>query len=294
MHDNDLFNIAKVMYVPAERNVLGCVDHPSRLRGLSEPMMTFLDEYAKAKNDIKNGYKMPFGEVNFEYDSLNDIPKLKHIDYEIKLSAASSGFQSALPLLLVSKNLSNMVRDNSMKEELSGKEREALQKEVDLILGDNALSDDVKMASLRMLSSRYRYSRFINVVEEMELNLFPDSQKNVLYELVADAYQLTGNRLVMTTHSPYLINYLTLSVKAKQLAERAKGNDVLLERICNVVPRSGMINADDLIIYELHDGTVDQLKDYEGLPSDDNYLNVRLRDTNIAFDDLLEIEEELD
>lgn len=237
---------------------------------------------------------MPFGEVNFEYDSLNDIPKLKHIDYEIKLSAASSGFQSALPLLLVSKNLSNMVRDNSMKEELSGKEREALQKEVDLILGDNALSDDVKMASLRMLSSRYRYSRFINVVEEMELNLFPDSQKNVLYELVADAYQLTGNRLVMTTHSPYLINYLTLSVKAKQLAERAKGNDVLLERICNVVPRSGMINADDLIIYELHDGTVDQLKDYEGLPSDDNYLNVRLRDTNIAFDDLLEIEEELD
>ena len=292
--DGDLFNIAKVMYVPAERNVLGSVEHPTRLRGLSEPMMTFLDEYDKAKNDIKKGYKMPFGEVDFEYDKLNDISKLKHKDYEIKLSEASSGFQSALPLLLVSENLSNIVRDNSVKADLSDKERKALQKEVDLILSDNTLSDDVKMASLRMVSSKYRYSRFVNVVEEMELNLFPDSQKNVLYELVADAYKLSGNRLVMTTHSPYVINYLTLSVKAMQLAKRAEGLEDLLKRIYDVVPMSGMINTDDLIIYELHDGTVEQLKDYEGLPSDDNYLNVRLKDTNNAFDDLLEIEEDLD
>ena len=292
--DGNLFNIAKVMYVPAERNVLGSVEHPTRLRELSDPMMTFLDEYDKAKNDIKSGYKMPFGEVDFEYDKLNDIPKLKHKNYEIKLSEASSGFQSALPLLLVSENLSNIVRDNSAKAELSDKERKALQKEVNLILSDNTLSDDVKMASLRMVSSKYRYSRFVNVVEEMELNLFPDSQKNVLYELVADAYKLNENRLVMTTHSPYVINYLTLSVKAKQLAKRAAGLEDILKRIYDVVPMSGMINADDLIIYELHDGTVEQLKDYEGLPSDDNYLNIKLRDTNSVFDDLLEIEEDLD
>lgn len=68
----------------------------------------------------------------------------------------------------------------------------------------------------------------------------------------------------------------------------------ILKRIYDVVPMSGMINADDLIIYELHDGTVEQLKDYEGLPSDDNYLNIKLRDTNSVFDDLLEIEEDLD
>lgn len=291
--DDDLFNIAKVMYVPAERNVLGCVDHPTRLRGLNEPMMTFLDEYDKAKNDIKNGYRMPFGDVDFEYDALNDIPKLKHHDYEVKLSAASSGFQSALPLLLVSENLSNKVRDNSMKTELSDKERKALQKEVDQIFGDKALSDDVKWASLRSVSSKYRYSRYVNVVEEMELNLFPDSQKNVLYELIADAYKLSGNRLLMTTHSPYVINYLALAVKARQLADKAIKNEKLLDRIYSIVPKKGTVDAEDLVIYELHDGEVKLLEDYEGLPSDDNYLNVRLRDTNTAFDDLLEIEEEL-
>ena len=236
---------------------------------------------------------MPFGDVDFEYDALNDIPKLKHHDYEVKLSAASSGFQSALPLLLVSENLSNKVRDNSMKTELSDKERKALQKEVDQIFGDKALSDDVKWASLRSVSSKYRYSRYVNVVEEMELNLFPDSQKNVLYELIADAYKLSGNRLLMTTHSPYVINYLALAVKARQLADKAIKNEKLLDRIYSIVPKEGTVDAEDLVIYELHDGEVKLLEDYEGLPSDDNYLNVRLRDTNTAFDDLLEIEEEL-
>lgn len=127
----------------------------------------------------------------------------------------------------------------------------------------------------------------------MELNLFPDSQKNVLYELIADAYKLSGNRLLMTTHSPYVINYLALAVKARQLADKAIKNEKLLDRIYSIVPKEGTVDAEDLVIYELHDGEVKLLEDYEGLPSDDNYLNVRLRDTNTAFDDLLEIEEEL-
>ena len=63
--ENDSFSIAKVMYVPAERNVLGGVDHPARLKGLTEPMMNFLDEYDKASNVLKNGYDVPFGNVDF-------------------------------------------------------------------------------------------------------------------------------------------------------------------------------------------------------------------------------------
>ena len=293
--ENDSFSIAKVMYVPAERNVLGGVDHPARLKGLTEPMMNFLDEYDKARNVLKNGYAVPFGNVDFEYDALNDISKLRNPDYEVRLSAASSGFQSSLPLLLVSRNLSDMVRDSSMKEVLSDRERKALQKEVEAIFSNGSLSEDVKMASLNMLSSRYRYSRFVNIVEEMELNLFPDSQKNVLYELVGDACKLSDNRLVMTTHSPYVINYLTLSVKASQVAAEItrKNRPDLLERIGEVVPVKGMISEEDLIIYEMDKGVARVLDNYDGLPSDRNFLNVSLEDTNRAFDEFLEIEEEL-
>lgn len=49
-----------------------------------------------------------------------------------------------------------------------------------------------------------------------------------------------------------------------------------------------------LRIYELKDGVVQPLKEYEGLPSDENFLNMQLGLTNDLFDRLLEIEEEYD
>ena len=86
---------------------------------------------------------------------------------------------------------------------------------------DTPLSYERRMASLHSISSRFRYSRFINIVEEMELNLFPDSQRGALYERIADANVLPANKRKLTTHSPYLINYLTMAIKAHELTGKA-------------------------------------------------------------------------
>lgn len=290
---DDSYFMSKVMYVPAERIILGCVDHPSGLKGLGESMKSFSEEYDIAKRELKNGYRLPFDDANFEYDMLNDIAKLRFDDHNVKLSDGASGFQSALPLLLVSKNLSDMVA-NSMKDGgLSNKEQKELQKEVDSIMNDATLSEDVKKASLRNLSSKYRYSRFVNVVEEMELNLYPDSQKAMLYELIANNNKLDGNRLLLTTHSPYVVDYLTLAIKARQVADRTNGDTDLTAKIYDIVPQKSMVHADDWVVYQVGTGTVHELGQYDGIPSDENFLNVKLGDTNTDFDRLLEIEEEL-
>lgn len=290
---DDSYFMSKVMYVPAERIVLGCVDHPSGLKGLGESMKSFTEEYEIAKRELKNGYRLPFDDANFEYDMLNDIARLRFDDHNVKLSDGASGFQSALPLLLVSKNLSDMVA-NSMKDGgLSNKEQKELQKEVDFIMNDTALSEDVKKAFLRNLSSKYRYSRFVNVVEEMELNLYPDSQKAMLYELIANNNRLNGNRLLLTTHSPYVIDYLTLAIKAGQVADRTNGDSDLMAKIYDVVPQKSLVNAGEWVVYQVGAGAVHELGQYDGMPSDENFLNVKLGDTNTAFDRLVELEEEL-
>ena len=290
---DDSYFMSKVMYVPAERIVLGCVDHPSGLKGLGESMKSFTEEYEIAKRELKNGYRLPFDDANFEYDMLNDIARLRFDDHNVKLSDGASGFQSALPLLLVSKNLSDMVA-NSMKDGgLSNKEQKELQKEVDFIMNDTALSEDVKKAFLRNLSSKYRYSRFVNVVEEMELNLYPDSQKAMLYELIANNNRLNGNRLLLTTHSPYVIDYLTLAIKAGQVADRTNGDSDLMAKIYDIVPPKSLVNAGEWVVYQVGAGAVHELGQYDGMPSDENFLNVKLGDTNTAFDRLMEIEEEL-
>ena len=41
------------------------------------------------------------------------------------------------------------------------------------------------------------------------------------------------------------------------------------------------------------DGSIHKLKDIDGIPSDKNYLNKTLAESNMLFDSLLEIEQEL-
>lgn len=289
---SNLYHISKVMYVPAERAIIGSVDHAGSLKGVNDALRTFIEEYENAKRQQKSGYDIPFGNVKFKYDQLNDIPRLVHSDYDIRLSVASSGYQSSLPLLLVSKNLTNMVGNSKENAGLSAKEMNSLRKEVETIMQMEDVSEDVRKASLQTLTSRYSYTGFINVVEEMELNLYPDSQKTVLYELIQDAMQQSGNKLVLTTHSPYVINYLTLAVKAKQVSQRSEGSEIF-SRLNVIVPAASQLDPSDLTIYEMSGGVARLLANYEGLPSDDNYLNEKLNDSNSMFDALLEIEEEI-
>ena len=158
-----------------------------------------------------------------------------------------------------------------------------------------ALSEDIKKASLEILSSKFRYSGFINIVEEPEQNLFPLSQKSVLFELIKYANLESGNQLIITTHSPYLINYLALAVKAGFVADRIRNSgkqDELSNRVESIVPSSSYISPDDYAIFELDaDGTIVELEDYKGLPSDENYLNDNLAESNELFSNLLELED---
>ena len=253
-----------------------------------------MGEFDKAKNSFKSGYKLPFNDSDFEYDALNKIPWIKGRDYKIRLSAASSGYQSVLPLSMVTKFLSDLVLENANKEDLTNKEKKQIEKEVNKVMDDKSLTEEVKFATLRSISSRFKYSRFVNIVEEMEQNLYPESQMAVLFDLLNYANKIDLNRLVLTTHSPYIINYLTLAAKAYLLNKKTSGDNDLRDKINEIVPLSSIVNPEQLYIYELKDGNVIPLNSYEGLPSDENFLNIQLGETNELFDQLLEIEEEFD
>ena len=135
---------------------------------------------------------------------------------------------------------------------------------------------------------------FMNIVEEPEQNLFPLSQKDVLHSLLAVFNMNTNNCLIITTHSPYIINELSLAVKAGSVLDKGQGEDID-EKVGKVVPVASCLSPERLSIYEIRDdGCVVQLPNYGGLPSDDNYLNNSLMDSNERFNQLLEIEDGLE
>lgn len=295
-HTNQEESVAKVMYVPAERNLLSVIESSKLQSGLSAAMQTMMEEFNNAKVSFAKGFNLPIGNLNFSYDRLNKVSWINGVaddgvPYKVMLKEAASGFQSLLPLTIVSHYLSDLV----VKRELGAidyNEQKLLQQEVDKIMADDSLSETVKNAVLRNLSSRFKYSAFVNIVEELEQNLYPQSQKNVLFDLLQINATIKANRLVLTTHSPYLINYLILIVKASMLD--AKITDKTLQtKLHSIVPASSMLKSEDLAIYELTGGKASLLADYDGLPSDANFLNQQMLETNEMFDELLDIEEQI-
>lgn len=286
--------MSKVLYVPAERNFLTTIGSPANIKSLPESVSTFLGEFEMARAAYTQGYEMPVGDAVFEYDKLNGVSWLRGKGYRIRLSAASSGYQSALSLCLVTRFISEKV-ENSKRDanELSMAEREVIARQVASII-DMDLSDEVKAAALNQLSNRFSYSEFINIVEEPEQNLYPSSQKDILYYLIAIANRLDDNKLVCTTHSPFMINYLTLAAKAWQLRQQAAEHSCLLERLDKIVPENSCIDPELLRIYQLTDGQARLLPVNYGLPSDANLLNIEAGLTNDLFGEMLEIEEDIE
>jgi predicted ATPase len=293
---NKAYPLPQIMYVPAERNFISYVKTPKELKLSSPSLQEFLTEFDNAKNDLKGLLRLPVNNAEIEYDKLNDTLNLRGEDYKVRLTEASSGFQSLVPLYIVSSYLANSIKKQSeaSKEQMSIEEMQRFKKEVQEIFSNNDLTSEQKRIALSVLSSKFNKTAFVNIVEEPEQNLFPESQQKLLYSLLDFNNMNEGNKLIVTTHSPYLINYLTLAVKAHAL-KNSTANDIELERISKIVPLESTIKAEDLVIYQLNevDGSIRKLKSYKGLPSDENKLNEKLGESNEQFAQLLEIQQSL-
>lgn len=281
----------KIMYVPAERNFVSTVERPDLVKRLPLPLYTFLEEYEYAKQNLTEIINLPVGNLKFEYRKTNKKSWLIGEDYRIDLLEASSGYQSLVPLFLVTNSLSKIISNevNSSFKERSVADENKIRIQIDKIFSNQNFSEDIRRLLLEKLSSSVKYSSFINVVEEPEQNLYPTSQKSILFSLLSTKNKNNLNKLVITTHSPYIINYLTLAIKAFLI--KSKINESGLEKLNKIVSLDSVIDPEGVNIYQLNElGKVTKLEDYRGLPSDENFLNEFLSDFNDDFVQLLELE----
>ncbi len=291
------YKLPQVMYVPAERNFISYVRHPKELKLSSESLKEFLSAFDQAKQSLKESVKLPINDSEIEYDKLNDILNLKGKGHKLRLTDASSGFQSIVPVYLVSQYLAGTIQDGGggSQQSMSAEETDRFKKEVASIFANLALTEEQKRAAISVLSSRFNKQAFINIVEEPEQNLFPSSQWDILKSLLAFNSQGEYNRLVLTTHSPYVVNYLSLAIQGRHLQKRLieQKREDLLSSLYDIVPEEALLQADDVAIYQCNerDGSITQLPCFEGIPSDSNLLNNWLRVGNELFDKLLELEE---
>lgn len=281
----------QIIYIPAERNLLSVVENAENVKGIPQALASMLEVYDTACKNLKADVNLPLNHVNFHYDSLNKISWIQTQEYKVRLNEASSGMQSVTPMYIVLDYLSRSLSYGgiSPKSDLSLKEKERVQKRINEILKDDSLDAQARKLLIEQaadVSNRY----LLNVVEEPEQNLFPSSQRNVLNSLLAFASD-SDNQLMITTHSPYIIDYLSLSIKAGNIMHQMKDSN-LCERLDKIVPLPSQVDGTQVVVYEISEqGTVNRVPTYDNMPSDNNFLNIYLAETNDLFNELLEIEE---
>ena len=277
------YALPQLMYVPSERNFISYMKSMRELKVASAALNDFLAAYTYTKEKVTE-MPLPINESYLLYDKNRDILYVKGDDYRVQLSEASSGFQSLVPLFLVSDYLVNSVKDKT--EPMSIEERKQFEKQIKEIYANPHFTEEQRRSAANALSEKFNKTSFINIVEEPEQNLFPTSQRDMLYSLLKINNEIEANKLIITTHSPYLVNYISVVVEAGNIR-----NEANKEQIGKIIPISALVKSEDLAIYELDEkeGTVKLLGDYNGIPSDENMLNLQIDETNNLFADLLDL-----
>lgn len=301
--------LPKIQYVSAARNLLtilygiptqsNFIDREGGFvnRNIVPFMVKDLsNEYWRALTELaKNGFPLPVKDTSVYHKNHNTFVKTKGKD--IQMSSASSGIQSITPLLLVSHFLSEEVKkeildkvqkiSDSVKNQIVldiAKDNKSLaEKFVQLCnFGKDILTqaEDRKLLSEKL--KKYIPSSFMNIVEEPEQNLFPNSQQKLINSLIEYNNSTEGNRLIISTHSPYILSSLNNSILAEEVFEKT-GKSI------DAYGKDKRVAFADVSAYQLDDGRIRDIKDYET-----NLINAEAIDScsdviNSDFDRLLDL-----
>lgn len=124
------------------------------------------------------------------------------------------------------------------------------------------------------------------LVEEPELNLFPIKQKKLIDYLIQNIKKTT-HKLIITTHSPYVLSALDTLILAKNTFDEHKD---LKDAISEIVFEGRWIDYEEISVYEVrNDGKVYPIKNEEFRSIDTNAID-RVSDIiSDEFDKLTEL-----
>lgn len=281
----------QIMYYPAERNLISIIEKASGIKGMPPTLETMLSDYNIACRSLTQDIQLPINGVRFHYDKLNKFASVIGKGYKVRMNEASSGIQSLTPLFITMNYLNETISKDFEDKytRVSLEEKNRIDKRITELLKDDSIDDEVRTVLIKKLSDNKKNARLISIVEEPEQNLFPDSQESILHTMLRLSTN-SNNQLLMTTHSPYILNYLMLAIKAQQI-ESFTTHIEDKQKLDSIVPPLSRIAGNDVVVYQLTlDGTIHILPTYDDMPSDENLLNLLLQQVNTKYSDLIEIQ----
>ncbi|MDD7438342.1 MAG: AAA family ATPase [Bacteroidales bacterium] len=303
------FRRRKTLYVPAERSMVSVIPNWFEIKLPQNNLRGFLSSWEDARMFFTKENPLLLSLFNAKYFT-SDNGALDIISFfdgkEMLLGEVASGVQASVPLLLLIKYYSSperVMRLTSISERLDFS---------DLIDCMEASADNLEPASTGnegggefswnfgpvMLHFKGKEAEFYKAqlqnlitirgtsffIEEPELNLFPQLQYQLFSEIVREINKEKDNALTITTHSPYILAFISNYIYAHHL-QNSMNIDVQ-----DILPTELMIDTKDVSAYLLVDGTASSLLTDPAFGIEIKDLDVVSEEVNTIWEKLLDRE----
>lgn len=298
---------SKIMYVPAERHLIA-LPYWTTFKLSDNNLRSYASDWGFARNLFRQDNPLDINPLDISYyydeDEQKDCISFSNAKMPIMLADSSSGIQTSTSLFLLHKvycqyreKLNEIASYNDIVTlervysklhypAISVSSSPILESEFEVYKGKALSIRPGTKEQVRKILDNYTEIQYIqSIIEEPELNLFPDTQQALMYELLADAV-VSDNRMVITTHSPYILfalnNCVMGGLVGKNIPEEEKKNFPSFE---------SWIDPKLVSVYEIHDGTIRCIQDEDGV-IEDNYLNQAYKKNSNEYLSLLNYYEE--
>lgn len=128
-------------------------------------------------------------------------------------------------------------------------------------------------------------NKYLSIIEEPELNLYPTTQKKLVEYLIGKCTK-RDNQLIITTHSPYILAALCNLIESKNIVKQQPEQ---YDAVAKLVPPQYWLDFDDVAAYFVGNGTVRSIRDEEYQNIDANPLDDVSNDLGGIYDQLLDL-----
>ena len=255
----------KISYIPAERNLVSAVRNINSAYKTDDRdvLFNFILEWNEYRRNFTKNKQLKLSLTDdFKYydEDGQDYIVLPNGN-SITSFFASSGVQSIMPIDVFSEKTINAV-GNITKYSVDD-----LMSRMIEILDKNKEAEPTEELSKKMESMReyMKYKSAQLFIEEPEQNLYPDSQRMLVLNLIRriKKAQNAANKqsmLMLTTHSPYVLSVLNALI-ADAAAKKQKPEN---ERLKEIIDESTLLPVEAYSAYYINkDGIFEDIKDLE-------------------------------
>lgn len=284
---NNHYERIKISYIPSDRNVITMKN--LEMRDLEATnFRSFLFDWLYCRKYFGADNMTDILELGVKYyfepgggETKDKIIHQNGATYNIPLYDASSGMQSAVPLVITTKfytdkyfevydkevSFDNEQRKRQLSQKLleqyfpasDGKTTNDLYTETMRRGADGDVEAQRKIEAIRKHFARLTSPRSISfIIEEPEQNLFPNTQLDLVGDIIACCNkEIHQSKALITTHSPYVLAAVNILMFAGQLEKMG----VPAEAMADVVQPQCVILPEDIEVYAVGNGTCYSIKD---------------------------------